>query len=310
MNALFFVAAVTAGTTVEERLTRVEEKLDRLDRLLTAVFGEEFKRVEELRRTPGLLKAIRDVERRYGVQGIRESLVAVESDRIRDLQGKLLMVINRADPARLKEDASFRMVLVEVMSRMDTQKRLGGHLVTSISRRDPTLLASLLPDFFGHPGGTEVALSAACVAKGEEVAGVVRAQLPLLTEPRQIVMAYAALLAQGEEGALKELRGNLKAVNDGELLHGLALNLRQGGAPAAMWLYLELLKSERFCIMAAAEFSRLKGDKRRPDPMKVRSERMKLYEEYAKWLDENYSRIRFDEMRRRFTLEAPEAGDL
>lgn len=171
-----------------------------------------------------------------------------------------------------------------------------------IARRDPALLAALLPDLFERPGGTEAALEAACLAKGDEVAGIVRAQLPRLTEPREILMAHAVLLAQGEEGALEGLRKSIKTVKDDDLLHTLARNLREGGAQSALWLYLELLKSDRLCIMAASEFSRLKGGKR-PDPIKVRSERMKLYDEYSRWLEENYSRIRFDKTRRRFVLE-------
>ena len=301
MKLPLLMLAAAVGASAEERLTRMEEKLDRIERLLDAVFGEEFERIERLKRTPGLMEAIRHVERRYKVAGISEALASVDPGKLSSLQWRLGAAINRTDPARLREDDSFRVVIVEVMSRTEAQRRPGGYLVSAMGRRDPTLLTLLLPDLFDRRGGREVALIAAGLAKGEEVADMVRARLPRLSDPRHVAMAYAALLAQGEEGALQELRKAVKAVNDDNLVDDLAVNLRRRGKPAAMWLYLELLKSNRKWPTGLRELSLLKEGK--PGEIKkLRSDWAKLYEEYSGWLEENYSRIRFDRTRRMFVL--------
>jgi hypothetical protein len=292
------------AATDQARLDRIEEKLDRQMKLLQAIHGDQFAQYEEIEARPGLLDAIRSVGERYQVNGILQAVTTDDRTRLARVVKALGDAIKPVYASTLKSDTALRDTVIEIMSHMKTVPCPKCDLMLTLAKKDQSILVAIVMGLLGRGTATEPGLAAAALAKGPGLAAALRAKLPDLKTARQRFLAYTGLVNQGQLDALPGLRDSIREAKEDALVMGHAQNMTKGGSRAAMWLYLELLNSQRFCGIAAGEFTKLQGKARPPVPRQVWMQREKLRGEYETWLRANYDRISYDKGQGRLVLKA------
>lgn len=299
---------------IESRLDSLEDKLDRLDELLRLLFASRLRRVELLARNESLGRAIVALEERYSIRNIAEALTEDDIEKLVTLRRSLAGAAARVGARKFASDPDAVTVLAAMAGRRDFLVPHGRTFLTGLAGRDMEALAVLVlallerrePDEPDSPGAKEAALWAAPRARGallgtrlSEFAGEADEG-----KPRLYALAQAAAAAHGDGDAAKRLtRAVREGTVAGAFAHQLAGELAAAGSTAAFAIYLELLRDERYAFAAGQAFNRINGFERRIGWREVREKREEVYEEFKTWLEQNREKLRYDEAKRRFTVE-------
>ena len=313
-------------TRIHEKLELVGEKLDRLEQLLRSVHGERLRRIERIAAEPELAGAIARIEERYGLRAVGEALAADEPARLVKLQWDLARAATERGELEFARDPDVVRLIAAMAERREYVTAHGRTAVASILRRDPeaaAVLVGALLEFRGEEPGAplgprvgrthtavhEVALWAALRAKGRGLGGRLSDYARGVGEesPRLAALANAAAAAHGDEGAAARLAELVRSgAVKGLFANQLATRLHAAGCKVAFRIHLELVLDRDYAYTAAQTFGRIGGFGRRVLRTEVLKDPRKLHEELKAWLERNWSKLRHEPARRRFTVEETE----
>jgi hypothetical protein len=310
-------------TSIREKIELVDEKLDRLEALLRSVHGERLRRIERIAAEPELAGAIARIEERYALRSVGEALVSDEPARLLKLQLNLARAAAERGELEFARDPDVVRLVAAMAERREYVTAHGRTAIASILRRDPEaagVLVGALLEFGGEEPGAplgpragrtdtgahEVALWAALRAKGRGLGGRLSDYARGVGEesPRLAALANAAAAAHGDELASERLAGLVRSgAVKGLFANQLAMRLHAAGSKVAFRIHLELVLDKDFAYTAAQTFGRIGGFGRRVLRAEVLENPKKLQDELKGWLERNWSKLRHEPARRRFTVE-------
>jgi hypothetical protein len=318
-------------TRVREKIELVDEKLDRLEALLRSIHGERLRRIERIAAEPELAGAITRIEERYALRSVGEALVADDPARLVKLQWDLARAATERGELEFARDPDVVRLVAAMAERREYVTAHGRTAVASILRRDPEaagVLVGALLEFRGEEtsassveppgapdgpragradtGAHEVALWAALRAKGRGLGGRLSdyARAVGKEKPRLAALANAAAAAHGDELASARLAELVRSgAVKGLFANQLAMRLHAAGCKVAFRVHLELVLDRDYAYTAAQTFGRIGGFGRRVLRAEVLGDPKELHDELKAWLERNWSKLRHDPARRRFTVE-------
>ena len=306
----FPVLARDEAQDIAEKLEKLEKKVDRIEHLLTLVYGEKIERAERIWGNPGLAEAIKAVTSKYGLSSVADALTSGEESNVYRFENQFNRALRQKGGGAILEDPDMLIVLNALLK---TEKELTGgrrSMLDSLMRSHPESVGRFAVRFLGDKDSIEFGLRAAALGEGKGLKEAVKRTLPAIRDnPVLQLYAYAALIdmADAEEEAHKQYVEALRKIMQDETVHAAAFalsnSLRRAGKKSSLWIAVELLNSRRYASGSIHRLSRIYGKReamgREADP----EERNRIYLKYCHWLQENYHKIRFDKRSMAFTLK-------